>query len=69
MMIQDCVNGMIVDQNDAADLLTTAFTLLRDPDYLAQLSSNSKKSSDVFSEDAMVDAWLEVIDDLRNAKV
>lgn len=69
MMIQDSVNGVIVDPNDSADLLTTAFTILRDPDYLAQLSSNAKKSSDIFTEDAMVDAWLELIEDLRNAEV
>ncbi|WP_181148271.1 glycosyltransferase [Arthrobacter sp. MYb229] len=68
MLIRDMVNGIIVDMNDSADLVSSAFKLIIDRELLSDLSENSIQSVEEFTQEAMAISWIALFNKVKSNK-
>ncbi|QYA24001.1 glycosyltransferase family 4 protein [Gramella sp. MT6] len=60
-LIQNGVNGLLVESNDCEDMATAVEALISDPELAHKLSSNGKKSVESFDWEKVKPLWLELL--------
>lgn len=69
LMVDDMVNGVIVERGDMQDLLDSAVVLLQNPDLTASMSLRAIEKISEFSPERLVRDWSELFADLHDGAI
>ena len=63
-LIQDGVNGLLVDVGDTKDLTNKITRLIEDKEYAYKLANKAIEINDILDSNVICDKWLETINDV-----
>ena len=63
-LIQDGVNGLLVDVGDTKDLTSKITRLIDDKEYAYKLANKAIEINDILDCNVICDKWLEIIHDV-----
>ena len=63
-LIQDGVNGLLVDVGDTNDLTNKITKLIEDKEYAYKLANKAIEINDILDSDVICDKWLEMINNV-----